>query len=318
MLSSDGGLPISAAIAFSSWPRWIATAIARARVLSTVVRACATSAAETRPALYWFWVIRSDSAVGFHGRIEQPAQLVEYPDCHIGRRQLRLRREARRGKIGGAGLRRRYGTGHIQPNTPPQIGDPAGRPGGAERVTYLARSIRDAGPGAARNSGARARRRRIHVHCWKKTGARRGNRFRRVAKRRLGRRHVLVRDLDLAHQRVEHRIAEHRPPRAAVERVGRARLAPALLPFVRGRHRRGRPDVFRADRARGQDQANRQPKNPGPSEPVQSDSGIYAGTGQIIPGRRRSRFPSRADDRPRPHRRSRKTRRGAAGRRGRS
>ena len=62
MLSSDGGLPISAAIAFSSWPRWIATAIARARVLSTVVRACATSAAETRPALYWFWVIRSDSA----------------------------------------------------------------------------------------------------------------------------------------------------------------------------------------------------------------------------------------------------------------
>ena len=130
--------------------------------------------------------------VGFHGRIEQPAQLVEYADGHIGRRQLRLRREARRGKIGGAGLRGRYCTGHIQPNTAPQIGDPAGRPGGAERVTYLARSIRDAGPGAARNSGARARRRRIHVHCWKKTGARRGNRFRRVAKRRFGRRHVLV------------------------------------------------------------------------------------------------------------------------------
>ena len=50
----------------------------------------------------------------------------------------------------------------------------------------------------------------------------------------------------------------------------------------------------------------------------QVGSGIYAGTGRIIPGRRRSRFPSRADDRPRPHRRSRKTRRGAAGRQGRS
>ncbi len=61
IVSSAGGLPISTAIACSNWARKTPTAISWARVLSSWVWACATSEAATIPALYWFWVMRSDS-----------------------------------------------------------------------------------------------------------------------------------------------------------------------------------------------------------------------------------------------------------------
>ena len=59
--SSAGGFPIRTAIACSSCARSTPTAIAWASVLCSWVRACATSDAETIPALYWFWLIRNDS-----------------------------------------------------------------------------------------------------------------------------------------------------------------------------------------------------------------------------------------------------------------
>ncbi|MNZ97038.1 hypothetical protein D3C78_1162600 [compost metagenome] len=55
-LNCAGGWPTSTAMACSSWARWYFRSMACASVLFSWVRAWATSALVTMPALYWFSV----------------------------------------------------------------------------------------------------------------------------------------------------------------------------------------------------------------------------------------------------------------------
>jgi hypothetical protein len=177
-------------------------------------------------------------AEGFDRGVEQPLQRVGDPQLHVGGGKLALRREPRCGEVAGARLRAGDVALDRPPDPAPQIGNPARRPGHAERIADQARARR-----------ARALRQRVEFGGREQLGA--GLRDDRLglAELGLGGLQVLVRQLDLRHQPVEHRVLEHRPPRAAVDRIGRLRPAPAFLLLVDRRHRRRRPPVIRPHRA---------------------------------------------------------------------
>ena len=240
IVSSAGGRPISTAIACSSCARVTPTAIAWARVVSSWVRACATSAAETMPALYWFSVMRSDSAKAFAEVVEQPLQLVgdRAAACSCW--------PAGPGPRAGRWRHRRRWLGRWR-RRPRRCGAPGPTDRAASSPIRCVRNWFEITP----EPGARERaRRRVDIGGREVAGA--GLRDDRLglAERRLGRFQVLVGDVDLPFEPVEHRVAEHRPPAAPVDRIGRARPLPARLLLVGDRHRRRRLLVIRPDRAR--------------------------------------------------------------------
>ena len=184
----------------------------------------------------------------------------------------------RRGKIGGAGLRRRRRVRHGQPQAAPQMGIQL-----ADPVARNALPIRPDPSVAPLPAAAEIAVRARSADAFTSTVGKKAARASATAAAALRNAasaagHVLVRDLDLPQQRVQHRIAEHRPPRrrGRARRPAAPRASPASHLYEGGTGAVGGtysgPTVHAVRR-----QANRQPQNPGPSEPAQSDSRIHAG-----------------------------------------
>ena len=249
--SSAGGLPISTAIACSNWARVTPTAISCARVASSCASAWSTADWSAVPPAYWLLVICSDWAIGLDRGVEQALQLVgdaqladsRWRACPAptaarwrDRRRWPGRSRHRFRRCGGSGPRDRGSSSPMRRglNRLLRILPAAGRPCSLTEPPPVRERLRAS----------------VQIDGREKAGARLGDDRLGLAEGRLGGFQVLVRDVDLPLEPVEHRIVVDRPPRAAVDRVGRLAGSPARLPGARlpgllvgGRHRRvGRAD----------------------------------------------------------------------------
>ena len=257
IVRSAGALPTRKAIACSVWAREIPTSIACVRVVSSSVSACATSTPETTPWSWRFTVSLRASRLGVGVRRQKRDLRVEAVEQEPVDGELGLHGEPhvlevalRGGDVGDARL-------HVPPDAAPDVQLPrrvAGRGigrgrdrGGRRRAVRGGASRRRPRPGDGSGSGHR----RIDV------GPRLPQDGARGAVAGLGLRDGGVGRRELVLERVEIRVAEDLPPRAAREGIRR----PGDLPFGRVRRRLlegggrdgGGLHVVRADGAPGQE-----------------------------------------------------------------
>ncbi len=184
--------------------------------------------------------------VAVHGGVQQCLLRVGLAQREVVGRQFTLRRQPRRGQVGrtggGAGLR----SADAGPQLAPHVRFPAAANVDAVLVAGGGGAAATAAGGAAGQVDAREQRGALlrDQRARLRVGGHRGG-------------HVLVVDLDALGHLVQRGVAEQRPPRAAVQRVGRCGRGPAGGGFVGGaqrllelrRLRRGRNLVSGAERA---------------------------------------------------------------------
>ena len=167
-------------------------------------------------------------------------------------RQRALRREARRSEVGGAALLAGARALDRARDAAPEVGRPVAVERGGEGVG-------GAGAAAAVDrravAAAEAAPARVDPDAGVVGGARSADQRLRLRVRRDRGGDGLVRGIDLGREAIELGVAEQAPPVAARERVGRRgrqpdRVAGPRRFLVGGRHRRARPLVVGADRAR--------------------------------------------------------------------